>query len=238
MKELDQMLTDLSDFFAQLWTIAGEALRLNPHVLGDAASSPQGNLLIATMTVLAGASLLAGQSAILFVNQVKPGRFILSMLLYGIVFALRLGLLAAMLWLSAGFFFEINQPPGAILRIVGLSSAPLLFGFLIFLPYFGEPVEWALWTWSGLILLVTVQATFGATLGQALALAGLGWLLGQLVTRLLGRQLGTLRDRLWRAATGTPFDLNQQELIAEATAQLRTQLTASEAQEPEARPAS
>jgi len=109
---------------------------------------------------------------------------------------------------------------------------------LIFLPYFGEPVEWALWTWSGLILLVTVQVTFGATLGQALALAGLGWLLGQLVTRLLGRQLGTLRDSLWRAATGTPFDLNQQELIAEATAQLRTQLTASEAQEPEARPAS
>ena len=231
------MLADLSDFIARLWTIAGEALRLNPDVLMHAASSPQGNLLILTMTVVAGASLLAGQSVILFVNQVKPGRFAFSMLFYGIVFAVSLGLWAAMVWLCAGILFETNQPLGTTLRIVGLSSAPLLFGFLIFLPYFGAPIEWVLWSWSGLIFLVTVQATFGLTLGQALVLVALGWLLVQVATRLLGRHLSTLRDGLWRAATGTLFDPNQPELIAAATAELRAQLAAWEAHDPESQPA-
>jgi hypothetical protein len=100
------MLADLSDFIARLWTIAGETLRLNPDVLMHAASSPQGNLLIATMTVVAGASLLAGQSVILFVNQVSRRFACCSR----IVFALSLGPGAAMVGCVLASQPETNQP--------------------------------------------------------------------------------------------------------------------------------
>jgi hypothetical protein len=47
----------------------------------------------------------------------------------------------------------------------------------------------------------------------------------QVATRLLGHQLSTPRDGLWRAATGTLFDPNY-EPIAAATAELRAQRSA------------
>ena len=224
------MLADAFDFFVQLWAMAGAALRLSPDVLARAAAASNGDLLIAAMTVLAGGSLLAGQSVTLFVNRVKPGGFAFSLLFYGIVFALSLALWAMMVWLCAVVLFAARQPLVGVLRIVGLSSAPLLFGFLIFLPYLGAPIDWALRTWSALILLVMVRASFHFSAWAVVVCATLGWLLAQAGTRLLGDRLSAVRDWLWRVATGTQFDTNEQELIAAATDALRAQLAAWEAQ--------
>jgi hypothetical protein len=217
------MLTDLYNFFAGLWATIGAALRLHPDVLQRVAADPSGDRLIVTMAVLAGSSLLAGQSMILFVNRVQPGRFAFSLVFYGIVFALSLALWAASVWLCAVALFGAHQPLGTALRIVGVGSAPLVFGFLVALPYLGAPIEWALRSWSMLIILVLVQVTFRYTIWQALACVLLGWLLIQVFTRLLGRPLTALRDGIWRVVTGTTFDTNEQELAA-ATQALRRQL--------------
>ena len=217
------MFNDLFDFFVQLWATAGAALRFSPDVLTRTAASPDGDLVIAAMTVLAGASLLMGQSVILFVNRVKPGRFAFSLLFYGVVFALSLALWAAIVWLWAVILFGTRQPLVSVLRIAGLSSAPLLFGFLIFLPYLGTPIDWGLRIWSALIVLEIVRTSFDPPVWMAAVCAGLGWLIVHTLTRLLGSRLVAARDWLWRLATGTVFDTSEQELRA-ATAELRARL--------------
>lgn len=217
------MLSHLFDLFVQLWATAGAALRLSPDLLARTTASANGDLVIAAMTVLAGTSQLAGQSVILFVNRVKPGRFVFSLLVYGVVFALSLALWAVFVWFWAVVLFGARQPLVTALRIAGLSSAPLLFGFLIFLPYLGAPIDWALRIWSALIVLETVRISFTTPAWTAAVCAGLGWLIVHSLTRLLGSRLVAARDWLWRMATGTVFDTSEQELQA-ATAELRAQL--------------
>lgn len=224
------MLTPVLEFVAELWELIGAALRLSPELLLRVSANAEANLLIAVMTVLAGASLLAGQSVVLFVNRVPRGRFGFCLLFYGIVFAAGLILWATSVWLVAGALFEVRQPLETVLRLFGLSSAPLVFGFLIAIPYFGRPIDWALRVWSLLIVLVAVRSAFQASLWQALLCAALGWLLLQVATRLLGMPLLALRDWLWRAVTGAAFDTTEWELIEAATAVLRVRLEAVEAQ--------
>lgn len=229
------MLASLLEFALRLWTTAGAALGLSPDMVAQTTAYRAGDLVIVTIAVLAGGSQLAGQSVILFVNRVRPGRFGFSLLLSGVVFALGLALWALMAWLCAVLIFGIHPSLLTAMRIAGLSSAPLLLGFLIFIPYLGAPIDWALRSWGGLIALAAVRVSFGLEIGPALACAAIGWLLVQALTRLLGRPLAALRDRLWRVATGAAFDADEQELIDQATAALRARLADWEGDSPAAR---
>jgi|HigsolmetaAR202D_1030399.scaffolds.fasta_scaffold03789_1 hypothetical protein len=221
------MLTSLFGFIQDLSYVLGAALRLEPDLLLEIASEPERDLLIMTICILAGASLMAGQSVVLFVNRVSPLRFIYSLLLYGLVFTVGLGLWASSAWLSAVLLFGANQPLDVALRIVGLGCAPLVFGFLIAMIYFGSSIEWFLRGWCLLITIGLVESSFAFSLWQALVCGIIGWLMMQLVTYMIQRPLSRLRDWLWRAVTGTQFDTNEQDLLKEATIQLRSRLQAA-----------
>jgi hypothetical protein len=214
------MLQLLQDLLATI----GDALRMRPGLLARVAARPDADVLIALIAVLAGASLLAGQSVILFVNRVRPGRFAFSLLLNGLLFAAELALWASSAWVAAVALFGATEPLLTALRIVGLASAPLVFGLLVMLPYLGAPIEWALRIWSLLIILELVRETFGYSVGQALACALGGWVLIQVAGVLLGGPLVAARDFLWSAVTNTAFDTNQQELVDAATQELRARL--------------
>src|SRR5204863_5683934 len=84
------------------------------------------------------------------------------------------------------------------LRVVCLSAAPLVFGFLVLIPYVGLAIDRIVHVWSFLITLVLVQHGFELGLLPALACTGLGWLLVLLLTATVGRPLMALRRRLWR----------------------------------------
>ncbi|MBC8075116.1 MAG: hypothetical protein H7Y32_03495 [Chloroflexales bacterium] len=217
-------------FLNDLLATIGDALRLRPDVLARVTARPDANGLIALIAVLAGGSLLAGQSVILFVNRVRPSRFAFSLLFNGLLFALELALWASSAWIADVALFGTGEPLLTALRIVGLASAPLVFGFLITLPYLGAPIEWALRIWSLLVILSLVRQAFGYNLWQALACALGGWLLIQVGSALLGGPLGALRDRMWSAVTNTPFDTNQQDLVDAATHELRARLATLEEQ--------
>ncbi|NTU86055.1 MAG: hypothetical protein HGA45_43130, partial [Chloroflexales bacterium] len=68
----------------------GEALRLNPRVFELVESGPNAGWVITLIAILGGASLLIGQSVILFVNRVRPARFAISLLVNGLVFTISL----------------------------------------------------------------------------------------------------------------------------------------------------
>jgi hypothetical protein len=215
----------MREFLSQLWATLGQVLWLDPEQVRQAALGASAVVIVA-IVVLAGASLLAGQSVALFVARLTPGRFALSLVLNGLLYLAGLMLWACAIWLCAGVVFDVWQPLGLAVRVVGLSAAPLILGFLAFMPYFGEAILWGLRVWSALIALVAVEAVFGLTSFQALICVVLGWLLIMALNVVAGRPLAALRNRLWRAVAGTSFDTDTQRSVAEVTDAFHAQLAA------------
>lgn len=165
---------------------------------------------------VAGASLLLGQSVILFLNRVGPGRFALSLAIHGLLFAAGLLLTGAIVWLTGSLLFERRPELLEMLTLTALSYAPLAFGFLILIPYFGTAIEKLLYLWSALLLIVVVRFGFGASFAEALLCVGLAYLLRAGFNATLGRPLIAIRSRVLRRVIGsddlspTPAEIREQ----------------------------
>ena len=216
----------MSQFIAHLADVIVHALRFQPDLLAYVQALPHGNWLTFAVAALAGVSQLLGQSAVLLANRVSPGRFVLSLGLNGVIFALDLALWSVSLWLVARWFYGIQAPLGLILRLVCLGSAPLTLGFLVLMPYLGPALGWSLRLWSFLVILSLVRGYYPLTLYQALTCTAGGWLLIEILNRTLGQPLLWLRDWLWRRVTTSRYDDDIQRQVDEVTAHLSRQLPA------------
>lgn len=70
--------TALDQFWQMLWG----GLSLNPQGFYNINFLPQGPTVALIIVLIAGLSQVLGQSIVLFVNTVKPLRFILSLVVY------------------------------------------------------------------------------------------------------------------------------------------------------------
>ncbi len=220
------MLADIAQFVVDLAALIRSALWLSPDLARVIAPDPRYTALTYAVAVLAGVSLLVGQSVALFVNRVTPGRFVLSLLLNGILYILTLVIWALAIWLCAALLYGVQQPERYVIRMVCLGSAPLVLGFLILIPYLGVGIRWILYCWSLLIILVLLRVALQLGLTQALVCTGAGWLLVELVEHTVGQPFIALRNWVWRAVTRTPFDTNTQELVDAVTIELNRRIAA------------
>ncbi|NTU83371.1 MAG: hypothetical protein HGA45_29045 [Chloroflexales bacterium] len=191
----------------------GEALRLNPHVFEIVEGGPNAGWVIALIAILGGASLLIGQSVILFVNRVRPARFAVSLLVNGLVFTISLILWAAFIWLTGKVLFPNSIPFRTVMRMVGLGAAPYLFGFLVLVPYMGNFIGRVLAVWSFLVVLAGVTYLANGTLWPALVCVGIGWLLVTVMSLTIGRPIVALRNRVFKAVTGTSLDASVADIL-------------------------
>lgn len=204
----------LAAFVVRLWQIILLALQLDPALHQTVENSPQSTYLIFAVVMLAGASQLLGQSVALFVNRVSPRRFIVSLVLNGILFAISLVIWAITIWLIGTFIFAADTSLGQVIRIVCLGSAPLVFGFLILIPYLGTFISRVLSIWSFLIVLRDISFSFEIGVIGSLACVGLGWLLILFLSDTIGRPVIFLRDRIWRRITGSSLDVTAHDMLA------------------------
>lgn len=72
--------------FLLIWAAIINALWVNPRVLEIVEQTPHSDWVVAGIVFLAGASTLLGESGVLFINCVRRGRFIISLITNGIVF--------------------------------------------------------------------------------------------------------------------------------------------------------
>ena len=216
----------MSQFIVHLWDVIVHALRFEPNLLAYVQALPHANWLTFAVAALAGVSQLLGQSAVLLANRVSPGRFVLSLALNGLIFALDLVIWSVSLWLVAGWFYGIHAPLGLVLRLVCLGSAPLTLGFLVLMPYLGPALGWLLRLWSFLVILTLVRGYYPLTLYQAVICTAGGWLLIEILNRSLGQPLLWFRDWLWRVVTASRYDDDIQRQVEEVTRQLSAQLPA------------
>jgi hypothetical protein len=152
---------------------------------------------------------------ILFVNRVRPGRFALSLLLNGVVFACGLSLWAGAIWLSGRILFPNQIPLQTVVRLVSLGAAPYVFGFLVLLPYLGSIIGRALAVWSVLVVLAALSHLAGGQLLPALACSVLGWLLLCLLHATIGTPINAAATWLTRHITNTDMRANVQDILVQ-----------------------
>ncbi len=221
---MDSVADTIITYLDQLWHVIGLSLRANPQALAIVTASPYAVALVLGVGALAGASLLLGQSAVLFANRVTLGRFVLSLALNAVLNVINLLIWGATVDVLAWLVYGASIPLANAAAIILLGSAPLVFAFLILLPYLGVPLSWLLEIWSFIVVIVFLGDRVDLTLPQAFVIAFWGWLFIEVLNRALGDRLGGVRNWIWRTVTGTRFDEDTADLVADVTRQLSGEL--------------
>lgn len=205
--------TELARYFAYLWDALTRALALDPTVFQFVEDYPRSAWLVVGIAFLAGVSTLLGHSAVLFINRVRRSRFVISLIVNGLVYIISYAVWGLVVWLAGRLLFQVDPPLGQFLRIMGLSTAPLVFGFFILIPWMGPFVGKVLNVWSFLILLAIVEFQFGIGFWGALIVVGLGWLASLALNNTIGKPIVAMRNRLFRLVTGSNLDATAEDIL-------------------------
>lgn len=206
------------EFIRAMWVGSIEAMRLNPRAFEIVEANPRTGWVVLAVAIVGGASLLLGQSVILFVNRVRPGRFVLSLLLNGIIFALSLMVWGAAIWLTSQALFPNAIPLSKALRLTAMGAAPYVFGFLVLLPYAGNFIGKVLAVWSFLVVLAAMTSLANGNFGPALVCTVIGWLLVMVMSATIGRPVIYVRNALYKRITGTDLDASVQDILTQFAA--------------------
>jgi hypothetical protein len=192
---------------------AVSALTMNPRVLEIVEQSPTSGWLVVGVVFLAGVSTLLGESSILFVNRVRRSRFVVSLIMNGIIFLISYFVWGLTVYLVARVLFATVPPWEQFVRMVGLSTAPLVFGFLVLIPWMGTFIGKLLSIWSLLILTNIVQFEFQITFWAAVFCVGLGWLVSLIFSNTIGRPVVKLRNKIFQKISGSKLDVQADDIL-------------------------
>ena len=221
MYEFD--LNTVSGFLAAMWDVATGVLRLDPNVFPAVLTTAGGGWVALAIAFVAGIADMFGQSVVLFANRVTRRRFVISLVMSALVLVISIFVWAFSIWLIVKFVFFLDGRFVRILTLVALSIAPLLFGFLVLLPYLGNLIYHALRIWSFLALVVGVKAIAGAVFWQGVIACLVGWLFLQFIIHLPILRIKAIDTWLWQVMTGTKERLDTQ-LLADRLAEQRGKL--------------
>lgn len=161
---------------------------------------------------LAGLSQAIAQSIILFVNQVKPLRFAISLLLAAGLFVVGYLFWALSIWLTSRWLLAAPIPFEIVTRSLTMGYFPLLLSFLGALPYLGVPILRLLFVWSLLLVVSGFEALAQLPATLALAHVGLGWVVMLVIQQTVGQPLVNLGQWLTNKVAGVTLVVDQQQL--------------------------
>lgn len=208
-------------FIWSVWQGITQSMALNPQVAELITQSPNTVWVVLAIAILGGIGLLFGQSVILFVNRVRPGRFFLSLLINGVIFAGNLAFWALAIWAIGRAAFVTQPPLSLVVALVGLSAAPYVFGIFVLMPYFGEFAYRVLSIWSAVIATGATAYSFKVSWWPAFLVVGSSWLLLWVLSNTLGRPVLALRSRVLQAASGTNMDASVADILVQFATQVR-----------------
>ncbi|WP_017301861.1 hypothetical protein [Nodosilinea nodulosa] len=196
----------------RFWEVLGYVFALNAEAFRIATTIPAGQKLALVVVLLAGLSQGIGQSIILFINQVRPARFVLSLGINAVLFAFGFLALVLSTWLVTLTPWSQNMLLGQLVTVLGLAYAPLLFSFLGAMPYLGVPILNLLSVWHLLAMVVGFGAIAHLGIGSAFRYVVLGWILLQLLQNTVGRPIASLGKRIANRAAGVDLVTNRRDL--------------------------
>jgi len=180
----------------QFWSLVSGVLLLKSETFNLVVNLPLGLVASILIVLLAGLSQTFGQSVMLFVNRVRPLRFILSVAIAAVIFVFNYNFWVLSTWIVARWVFEVNLTLLEIIKTLGFSYAPLLLGFLMVIPYFGMPILIILSIWTLMAIATGLGAISHLGLWQAFECCLGGWLVLQASQRIFGKAIAQITNDL------------------------------------------
>ncbi len=181
---------------SKFWTLVSGVMLLNKETFELINSLPLGLIASILVVLLAGLSQTSGQSVMLFINRVRPLRFLLSIAIAAVLFVFNYNFWVLSTWLVAGWLFGANLSLVEIVKTLGFSYAPLLLGFLIIIPYFGMPIFIVLSIWTLMAIATGLGAISDLGIWQAFECCLGGWLVLQLSQRVFGKEIARITSKI------------------------------------------
>jgi len=129
----------------RFWQLLGWVLALKFEAFEQINTLPHGSTVALLVVLAASLSQVVAQSVILFINRVKPVRFVFSLLIGAVLFAFGYIFLVLSTWLIS-FALTVKAPFGVVARTLGFSYAPLIFSLFGAMPYLeNRPITLSLW---------------------------------------------------------------------------------------------
>ncbi len=217
-----------ADAFSQLWSLIKGAIALRPITFQTLQNQPQSLLAALTIVFIAGIAQSLNQIVVLFINQVRPLRFVLSLIISAILFVVGFGFWAFSTWLLINSIFNSYLPLIAVVRTIGFSYAPLMLGIFVIMPYFGSPIFILLSTWTLLAVVVGIDAISTLELWEAFSSVALGWIVIQLIQKTVGQPIASLGQWITNWVAGEDLIRNRNRLSEELYAGLKAQVAQSD----------
>ena len=196
----------------RFWELVLGAIALNPKAYELIQTLPLSTRAALYIVLGAGFSQAIGQGVVLFINRVKPFRFVLSLLIASILFGFSYIFWTISTWLACYLLFRGDTSFFAVARTLGLAYAPLMLSFFVALPYLGVPISVLLSVWSFLASLTGLKVVLGLGLWQAFWCSALGWAVFQLLQRTIGRPVAAVGRALANTAAGVNLVTNLKDL--------------------------
>lgn len=156
----------------------------------------------------AGLSESIGQSFVLFINRVKPSRFIPSVLMNALLFLFGYFETVFVIWLTAKFLLGYDNIILQIMYAVGVSYVPLLLSFLTLLPYLGPGIVRILYLISYTIMVNRLHLAIGFPVREAVVTVLLSFVVVMVVRGTIGRPLHAIGQAMQTRIAGTPLEQN------------------------------
>lgn len=166
------------------------------------------------VALLAWFSIGVGHAYVLFLNRVSWLRSLVAASL-GLTYLLLLRVLEAVVtWGVALLVTGGSLPVPTVVAVFLLAMAPQVFAALTFVPHFGLALGRLLEAWSFLVLFLLLAAAYDIPAWQALLVTASGWLLVQVLSRLLAAPVGWFGSWLWTLASGEPTLVTSRDILA------------------------
>jgi hypothetical protein len=217
MYEID--VSTISGFLLSLWAIITGVLSFDADAYIAVLTQDGGGWMALAVLFVSTLSLSVGQSVVLFANRVGRRRFVLSLALSALLLIVGVYIWTTAVWLLAATLFNAHQSFRAVFIVVALSYAPLIYGFLVLLPYLGNLIYTVLRVWILLVLLIAVQALFGFSWFEAVLCSFLGWLVLELIVRI--PMITAVEGWLWRVFSGKDELEDTDDIVSEFVQSIR-----------------
>ncbi|WP_448562471.1 hypothetical protein [Trichothermofontia sp.] len=194
--------------FERFWDLIWVAIALDPAAYELAQTLPRGTQAALVIVLLAGLSQTLGQGIVLFANQVKPLRFVLTVLLSAVLFGFSYFFWSLSTWLVCDWLLPRAVPFNAVYRTLALAFAPQLFGFLVALPYAGVTIGVVISIWTLLSAVRGLGVTLGLAIWPAFWCAALSWVVSQILQRTIGRPVTAIARWLTNQTAGVQLVTN------------------------------
>lgn len=212
-------VSTISGFLVSLWAVIKGVLSFDPDATTAVLTQDGGGRIALAILFLSTLSLSVGQSVVLFANRVGHRRFVLSLMLSATLLMVGVYIWTTAVWLLAEAIFNATQSFRDVFIVVALSYAPLIYGFLVLLPYLGNIFYMILRIWILLVLLTAVQALFGFGWFEAILCSLLGWVILELVVRIPA--ITAVERWLWRIFSGKAELADTHDIVTEFVQSVR-----------------